>query len=110
MALKMTNQLMHLPNDITIDKVLSHDHSYELFLTIPAPVERICPVCGSNSCVIKDSGRSQTVRHIAVSGSGTILTFHRRRYLCKDCRHSFYELLPWLHPSLHMSLSHYFAP
>lgn len=75
MALKMTNQLMHLPNDITIDKVLSHDHSYELFLTIPAPAERICPVCGSNSCVIKDSRRSQTVRHIAVSGSGTMLTF-----------------------------------
>ena len=31
MALKITNQLIHLPNEITIDKVVSHNHSYELF-------------------------------------------------------------------------------
>ena len=103
MALKITNQLIHLPNEITIDKVVSHNHSYELFITIPSPAERICPVCGSNDCVIKDSGRSQTVRHIALSATGTMLTFHRRRYLCKECRHSFYEQLPWLHPSLRMT-------
>ncbi|MGN0331837.1 MAG: hypothetical protein ACI4D9_02220 [Lachnospiraceae bacterium] len=68
MALKITNQLIHLPNEITIDKVISHDHSYELLLTIPAPAERICPVWSSNYCVVKDSGRDQTVRHITLSG------------------------------------------
>ena len=52
MTLKITNQLMHLPNEVKIDKVVSHDHSFELFLTIPAPVERICPVCGSNDCMV----------------------------------------------------------
>ena len=32
MALKITNQLVHLPNEIAIERVESHDHSFELFI------------------------------------------------------------------------------
>lgn len=107
MTLKITNQLIHLPNEVTIDRMVSHAHSFELFISFPAPRQRICPDCGSDHCVVKDSGRSQTVRHIALSGSGSMLTFRRRRYLCKDCGRSFYEPIYWLHPSLRISVPLY---
>jgi transposase len=107
MALKITNQLIHLPSEVTINSMETHEHSFELFLSFPPPQERICPDCGSTHCVVKDSGRMQTVRHIALSGSGTMLTFRRRRYRCKDCGRSFYEPIYWLHPSLHMTYQLY---
>lgn len=107
MSLKITNQMLHLPNEVHIDKVQSHPHSFELFISFPPSQERICPDCGSTRCVVKDSGRMQTVRHIAISNSGTMLTFRRRRYVCRDCGHSFYESLPWLHPTLHITTGLY---
>ncbi len=38
--------------------------SMEIFISYPE-TERLCPVCGSRDCVIKDSSHSLTVRHIA---------------------------------------------
>jgi hypothetical protein len=50
MALKITNQLIHLPNEIHISRVQTHEHSYEIFIDFPAPQQRICPCCGSSGC------------------------------------------------------------
>jgi hypothetical protein len=37
MALKITNQLLHLPNEVHISRVQTHEHSYEIFIDFPAP-------------------------------------------------------------------------
>ena len=81
MAKKITNKLAHLPHEVTIDRLEEHPHSLELFISFPSPAVRTCPRCGSNDCVIKDSGRTQTVRHVACSATGILLTFHSSRGL-----------------------------
>lgn len=107
MAKKITNKLAHLPQEITIDRMEEHPHTLELFISFPAPEIRACPRCGSNDCVIKDSGRVQTVRHVTCSSTGVLLTFHKRRLKCKDCSSSFYEQPYWLHPSSRITLALY---
>ena len=67
MAKKITNKLISLPQDVSIDRVVDHPHSMEIFISSP-DTDRLCPVCASRDCVIKDSGRPLTVRHIAVAG------------------------------------------
>ncbi len=72
MATKITNKLISLPQDVSIDRVMDHPHSMEIFISCPDS-DRLCPVCGSRDCVIKDSGRSLTVRHVSVAGKGSFL-------------------------------------
>jgi hypothetical protein len=36
MAFMFTNQLIHLPNEIHISRVQTHEHSYEIFIDFPA--------------------------------------------------------------------------
>ena len=98
MKQKINNHLARLPAEIKVDGVISHAHCQELRISFPAPKERICPKCGSSYCVIKDSGRERTVRHIPSGKTGTLLTFRHRRYLCKDCHSTYYEPIYWLHP------------
>ena len=99
MATKTKNLLANLPDNLTIRKVNEHFDYTELFLEYPE--ERICPNCGSVHCVIKDSGRiCQVYPH---------LVFHRRRFLCRDCRRSFMEQPFWLHPSLHITQALYLS-
>ena len=76
-------------------------------LDVPIPSLRLCPHCGSNYCVIKDSGTIQTVRHISCNHRGTAVSFHKRRLLCRDCHSSFYETPYWIHPSLRMTQALY---
>lgn len=97
------NHLLNLPNSVTVTKMIQHENCDEVFVTTEPPTIRMCPHCGSNNCVIKDSGRTQTVRHTANNQRGVIVSVHKQRLYCKDCRVSFYERLDWLHPSLHMT-------
>ncbi len=109
MAKNVTKDLLriiHLPAEASVDRVVTHAHSYEVFLSFP-PAPRLCPLCGSTDCVIKDSGRDVTVRHSSFSGSAVLLTFHQRRLLCKDCHASFSDRPYWLHPGLRMTMSLY---
>ena len=76
MAKKITNKLNSLPQEVSIDRVVDHPQSLELFISSPEP-ERLCPLCGSRNCVIKDSGRSITDRHIAVAGKGVFPSISR---------------------------------
>jgi len=103
------NYLAALPGDMTITNIVKRENCDEFYITFKPPEHRSCPHCGSNNCVIKDSGRVQTIRHVATAQRGAILSFHRRRLFCKDCRTSFFERPQWLHPSLHMTDALYFT-
>ena len=104
MATKITNKLIQLPPEVSIDRVVDHPHSIELFLSYPEQPRR-CPSCGSSDCVIKDSGRSLTVRHLAVAGRGSFLSFHVPRLRCKRCGSSFSMRPYFIHPTLKLSVS-----
>jgi len=88
--------LAGLPEDATITNIVKREHCDELYITFKSPEYRSCPYCGSNNCIIKDAGRVQTIRHVAVAQRGTIITFHKRRLFCKDCCSTFYENPSWL--------------
>ena len=108
MATKITNKLISLPQDVSIDRVVDHPHSMEIFISCP-DTERLCPVCGSPHCVIKDSGRSLTVRHVSVAGKGSFLSFHVPRLLCKHCGSSFSARPYFVHPSMKLSSAAFLA-
>ena len=42
----------------------------------------------------------QSVKRIPCNHRGTMVSFHKRRLLCKDCHSSFYEAPYWIHSSL----------
>ncbi len=90
--------LTDLPEDVSIEKIETHPHSLELFVSWNEPPigQRYCPSCGGNHCVKKDSGIIQTVRHLPIGLKGTLITFHKPRYLCKDCGKTFYLKPSWL--------------
>ena len=108
MATKITNKLISLPQDVSIDRVVDHPHSMEIFISSP-DTDRLCPVCASRDCVIKDSGRSLTVRHIAVAGKGSFLSFHVPRLRCKQCGASFSKRPYFVHPSMKLSAAAFLA-
>lgn len=104
MATKITNKLIQLPSEVSIDRVVDHPHSIELFLSYPEQ-PRLCPFCGSPDCVIKDSGRNLSVRHLAIAGRGSFLSFHVPRLFCKRCGASFSRRPYFVHPTLKLSVS-----
>ena len=105
--MKTSNYLAKLPQEATI-KSIQVLKDYDLItLDVPTASQRLCPHCGSNDCVIKDSGTIQTIRHIPCNHRGTVVSFHKRRLLCKDCHSSFYETPYWIHPSLRMTQALY---
>ena len=62
--MKTSNYLAKLPQEATI-KSIQVLKDYDLIsLDVPTASQRLCPHCGSNDCVIKDSGTLQTIRHI----------------------------------------------
>jgi transposase len=97
------NHLANLPDHLIITNIVRHDNCDELYITFDPLEPRVCPHCGSINCVIKDAGRTQTVRHTANAQRGTIVTFHKRRLYCKDCSSSFLANPEWVHPALHIT-------
>lgn len=101
-----TKRLYQLPPDITIISSVESPARNRIDITVETPPqERICPHCGSRNCIVKDSGRIQTVRHLPVANRSVFVTFRHRRFLCKDCRASYYEPLDWVHDRLRMTNS-----
>ena len=103
MTMKTCNYLTKLPQETTIRKLKTFPNYDLITLDVPVPKQRLCPHCGSNDCIIKDSGTYQTVRHIPYNHRGSAVTFHKRRLFCKTCSTSFYETPYWIHSSLHMT-------
>lgn len=99
-----TKRLYQLPPDITIISSVESPAQNRIDLTVETPPqERICPHCGSRNCIVKDSGRMQTVRHLPSANRSVFVTFRHRRFLCKDCRTTYYEPLDWVHDRLRMT-------
>ena len=71
MVRKITNKLISLPQDVSIGRVVNHPHSMEIFISC-LDTDSLCPVCGSRDCVIKDSGHSLTIQHIADRGLSSL--------------------------------------
>ena len=72
--MKTSNYLAKLPQEATI-KSIQVFKDYDLIsLDVPTASQRLCPHCGSDDCVIKDSGTIQTVRHIPCNHRGTVVS------------------------------------
>ncbi len=105
---KHLSELSNLPSDVRITEIISHKNCIEYIAEYDTPEHRICPHCGSTDCRIKDSGYTQSLRHTPSHDQATIVTFHKRRLYCKDCKTSFMENPEWIHPSLRMTLPLYY--
>ena len=90
--------LAGLPGDVRITRHEVHEHTVELFVEWDEPKrgERRCPACGSGRCVVKDGGAMQTVRHTHSGMLGTLVTFHKPRFICRDCGRTFYMRPGWV--------------
>ncbi len=102
-------KLYNLPREVSILQIIERPDCDELIVLLPQNRERCCPYCNSGNCTVKDSGRKITVRHtVGAAQQGTIITLHKSRFYCKDCQSTFYESVPWLHPSLRITLNLYY--
>ena len=90
------NRLAKLPRELIIIDFIPHLHYDEIVVEIPRPETVPCPYCTSEHCNIKDQGRKRSIRHLAFGSRGTAITFKQRRYICKDCNHSFQEPVYWI--------------
>ena len=97
---KLTSLLATLPEGVKIDRSEQHEHAIELFVSWeePSSSDTECPYCSSAHVVKKDAGTFQTVRHLNVGFYGTFITFHKPRFRCKHCGHTFYMKPEWVHP------------
>ena len=89
--------LAGMPEGVKIERHEVHEHTIELFVTWDEPKRgaRVCPGCGSRRCVKKDGGAMQTVRHMRSGMFGTLVTFHKPRFICRDCGRTFYMRPEW---------------
>ena len=104
---QLLSKLTGLPDDVTIsDFNKIDDNIIEIFVSWDEPKSeaRICPGCGSTWCVKKDSGKNQTLRHTPSGLFNIWLTFHKPRFKCKDCGHSFYMKPWWAQTNMSISL------
>ena len=101
------NRLAKLPAELRITRYESHQNCDEIFVEITNPTVQPCPHCGSEHTVIKDQGRMRTVRHLSYGGQGLLITFHHRRYVCRDCRRSFQEPVYWILDRTRITVSLY---
>ena len=73
--MKTSNYLAKLPQEATI-KSIQVLKDYDLIsLDVPTASLRLCPHCGSNDCVIKDSGTIQTVSYIPCNHRSAVVSF-----------------------------------
>ena len=78
-TMKTSNYLAKLPQEATI-KSIQVLKDYDLItLDVAIASQKLCPHCGSNDCVIKDSGTIQAVRHLPCNHRGTVVSLHKRR-------------------------------
>ena len=72
MAVKLTNQLIRIPEGCSIVRANNFENYDELIISRPIPEERVCPSCGSSHCVVKSAMEYHSARHIAISHRPTI--------------------------------------
>ena len=97
-------RLLKLPADVSILNSKFTDDSEILTLQLPA-TKRMCPLCGSNDCIVRGSGKWQELKTFPVDNRRVILRIFKRRMFCRDCQSSFYESPDWIFPRLRMTKS-----
>ncbi len=88
MVAKITNKLIQLPPEISIDRVVDHPHTLEIFLSYPEQL-RLCPFCGSFDCVHQGFRKKPYRTPCRRCRQGSFLSFHVLRLRCKRCGASF---------------------
>ncbi len=101
------NRLAKLPRELIIIDFIPHLHYDEIVVEIPHPEIVSCPYRTSEHCNIKDQSRKRSVRHLAFGSRGTAITFKQRRYVCKDCNHSFQEPVYWIMDNIRITSALY---
>lgn len=99
----IVTHLLGIPDTFAVSNPIVHMNSDEYRIRFKRLPARVCTHCGSTNCVIKDGGRDQTIRHTPVGRRGTLLTIHRRRFLCRDCGKTCYEKIDLIHDPLHIT-------
>ena len=94
-------QLYRLPKGARFIEAVEHPHSIEY--VVDYKHVRVCPQCGGTNCVIKGHKLSHA-HHLPLNDTGSFVTFTRNRYLCKDCRITFFDHPEWLHPLLRLTM------
>ena len=97
-------RLLSLPGDVTITSSNYNNNSEIITLHLPSS-ERRCPICDSNNCIIRGSGRWQEYNHFLVNNRSIHLRIFKPRMYCQDCTSSFYQTPDWVIPRLRMTKS-----
>ncbi len=74
---------------LTINKVEETANSLKLYASTEQQ-EQICPCCGKKTKYIHDY-RTQVIKDIPIRKKNTLIILRKRRYICRDCNHRFYE-------------------
>ena len=106
------NRRYQLPEEVGVISDVENpiENRIDIRISLPSALpsaERTCPHCGSHYCVIKDSGREQTVRHLPAINRSVFVTFKRRRFLCKDCNSTYMEPVDFVHDTLYITKTLY---
>ena len=56
-------------------------------------VDTLCPFCGGKTSIKEYELRSY--HHLPFAGIPSVIDWHRRRFICKDCRKTFSESNPF---------------
>ncbi|MCD7804809.1 MAG: ISL3 family transposase [Oscillospiraceae bacterium] len=98
------NRLYQFPPEVKIISSVEHPSLDRIDITVELPPQdRICPRCGSHCCTVKESGKIRTVRHLPAANRSVFVSYKRRRFICSDCRATFYESVYWIHDHLLMT-------
>lgn len=95
----MTDELIELLNlsNINVDKELSFVCHGDEELQINIFLKRqslLCPNCGSTDCICHGYRMKRIVHSISTMEKCNI-KLHLKRYICKDCKHTFLERQPF---------------
>ena len=68
------------------------EHTFHYHITFKL-VNRLCPYCGGKT--ISHGKKQRLVHHPNLIDFDGVIHYHSRRYICKDCNHTFFERNPF---------------
>lgn len=63
----------------------------------------VCPLCGG--CTKIKKYKKRIYNNLSIAGKQSVITWNRRRYICKDCQKTFSEHNPFGPENFHMTYS-----
>lgn len=99
----LLEKMIDLP-EFTIVDLQHNDHSIQIHVVKKDASPKVCPHCGVIHPVVHvHSSRQQDVRDLNIMGKRVGLIFRRRRFRCKECSQTFYELCDSIAPKARMT-------